>query len=154
MFQHRLALKSVANFKFQFQFQTWCGLFVAFLFLAFSEFIKRFMGKCRPNFFAMCQPVYNKSQQTDRGLWVTDYTCLHEEEGAESARSFPSGHSMFAILLFGAIGLLLETNRGDIRTDFTWATRAMIQVGHIIPGCRGGRVIRSLVFVISGFRGF
>jgi len=110
--------------------KTWCGIFICFVFVLFSEFMKRFVGKLRPNFFAMCEPEYDASQGTtyaNVGVFVTNYTCKNEL-GAESARSFPSGHSLFAILLFSAMGNLLQSHRSNNKVlDPFWAPKLMLQ---------------------------
>ena len=66
---------------------------------------------------------------------MTNYTCQNEH-GAESARSFPSGHSLFAILLFSAMGNLLQvtTSGKDKVLDPTWASRLMAQVCGEVAG--------------------
>lgn len=106
--------------------KTWCGMFVCFIFILFSEFLKRWVGRTRPNFLAMCVPQYT-SPEAVAGNIVTNYTCESDSTG-ESCRSFPSGHSLFAILLFCAMGNLLEGHRARDRVgEPTWATRLMIQ---------------------------
>ncbi|KAL5270198.1 hypothetical protein ACHWQZ_G001062 [Mnemiopsis leidyi] len=110
--------------------KTWCGVFICFVFVLFSEIMKRFVGKLRPNFFAMCDPRIEEPgvEYPGIGVFVTNYTCQNEH-GAESARSFPSGHSLFAILLFSAMGNLLQvtTSGKDKVLDPTWASRLMAQ---------------------------
>jgi len=112
--------------------KTWCAMFIAFFFLTLSEFLKRYVGGCRPNFFAMCQPVWepvNNFTTVDGALYVTEYNCSNTEDHGESARSFPSGHSLFAVYLFTATALLLEThNEVNKSQDPTWATRVMLQL--------------------------
>ena len=43
---------------------------VGFVFILFSEFMKRFVGKLRPNFLHMCQPVYDINQGIPIGMYL------------------------------------------------------------------------------------
>ena len=59
------------------------------------KFVKGFIGRLRPNFFAVCDPLPIKQCEIfDPNTYVDEYFCQGVEDDVEEARkSFYSGHS-------------------------------------------------------------
>jgi phosphatidate phosphatase len=69
-----------------------------------TDIAKYQIGRLRPHFFSVCQPVMldgsNCSNPKNLGRYIEDFTCIGESSSArmlkEMRLSFPSGHSSFS----------------------------------------------------------
>ena len=97
-----------------------CFLFGAFCTLLVTDIGKQTLGRLRPHFITVCQPVMrdgtNCSNPLNRYRYIEDYNCSNMEATAQQLRqmhlSFPSGHSSFAMytMFFAAIYLHYRMN--------------------------------------------
>ena len=80
-------------------------LFGAFVTILITDTGKLVIGRLRPHFMAVCQPIMangtNCSDQRNIHRYIEDYSCSNTMSTAEKLRdtklSFPSGHSSFAL---------------------------------------------------------
>jgi len=87
-----------------------------------TDATKYWVGRLRPHFYSVCDPVFSKTNLTEicsdpnqnQYVYVNDYYCRNEEKGQsyekklkEMRLSFPSGHSSFGMytMLFFAMYL-------------------------------------------------
>jgi len=74
-------------------------LFAGALTYTSTEVIKVAVGRLRPNFLSVCQPLTTSYNCTaDPYLFQTSYVCLGRDSDVnDSRKSFPSGHSSYAL---------------------------------------------------------
>jgi len=84
------------------------------------EFLKNFLGRKRPNFFAYCDyKGYREAVSTNNFTQYLNQTtfgvpgnieyCLDKSSIADSQKSFPSGHSAAVFAGYGYLGIYLLT---------------------------------------------
>lgn len=97
-----------------------CFLFGASCTFLITDLGKNTLGRLRPHFFRVCQPVMNDgtncSNPINRNRYIEDYICGNTESSATQLKqihlSFPSGHSSFSMyaMMFAAIYLHYRMN--------------------------------------------
>lgn len=97
-----------------------CFLFGAFCTLLVTDIGKQTLGRLRPHFITVCQPIMrdgtNCSNLLNRYRYIEDYTCGNMEATTQQLRqihlSFPSGHSSLSMytMFFAAIYLHYRMN--------------------------------------------
>lgn len=88
-------------------------LFGAVLTLVITDVGKHVIGRMRPHFMSVCQPIMpdgtNCSDAINKFRYIEDYTCSNAESSEyrvkDASKSFPSGHSSLAMysMLFAAL---------------------------------------------------
>lgn len=93
------------------------GIFVfgSIVNIILTDIGKHVLGRLRPHFMSVCMPIMsdgtNCSDPINLNRYIEDFTCSNAESSAwrirETGKSFPSGHSSFAMytMLFAALYL-------------------------------------------------
>ncbi|KAM3956717.1 putative phosphatidate phosphatase [Aphomia sociella] len=89
-----------------------------------ANMAKYMLGRLRPHFYAVCQPVANESSPLNELGYIVDYTCQGTDASLiKNARlSFPSAHSSYA--MYSAIFLIFY-----IQTKCKWRRSKLLRHG-------------------------
>lgn len=97
-----------------------CFLFGGFLTILATDVGKQTLGRLRPHFIAVCQPIMkdgtNCSDAINRHRYIEEYSCGNTQASPSQLKemrlSFPSGHSSIAVytMFFAAIYLHYRMN--------------------------------------------
>lgn len=80
--------------------------------------MKKLVGRLRPNFYGICQPVLLSQMECSNNAYVNEYVCSNEDTTFinEINSSFPSGHASF--IFFGMTFLVIYF---EDRLNFKWS---------------------------------
>lgn len=93
-----------------------CFLFGAFCTLLVTDIGKQTVGRLRPHFISVCQPIMsdgtNCSSPINAHRYIEDFTCSNKESTANQLRqmrlSFPSGHASFSMYTMIFVAFYLQ----------------------------------------------
>lgn len=85
----------------------------------FTEVLKKSLGRLRPHFYEVCQPLLPDGLKCTKDNYIHDYVCSNDGSSSiftnEIFKSFPSGHASF--MFYGMTFLVLHI---EIRIKSQW----------------------------------
>ncbi|KAJ8042872.1 Phospholipid phosphatase 1 [Holothuria leucospilota] len=91
--------------------------------MAVTDVMKNVVGRLRPHFFSVCQPVLLPENCTDgvQNFYITADVCTGPDEDKllEARRSFPSGHSSVSVYCMVYLAIYLQSR---------WQSRSLMYI--------------------------